>query len=84
MPEMDVHPLLTQIRKDYPVDTVVKYLYDKAPLATETISNLEKRMEECKVKVHEHANHIFSLESKKTVVDDDEMVSILDQGNFIS
>ncbi|KAJ7311027.1 hypothetical protein JRQ81_006623, partial [Phrynocephalus forsythii] len=79
MPEMDARPLVTQFKKDYPVDTIVKYLYDKAPLATDTISHLENRIDECKIKAHEHAKHIFSLESKNSVVDD-QRVPILDQG----
>nr|XP_020645739.1 protein FAM227B isoform X2 [Pogona vitticeps] len=83
MPEMDVRPLVTQFRKDYPVDTVVKYLYDKAPLPMETISNLEKRMDECRIGVHEHAKQVFSLDSQKSV-EEDQRVSVPDQAGGTS
>ncbi|XP_062998719.1 protein FAM227B [Elgaria multicarinata webbii] len=70
LPEMDARPLVTQLRSDYPLDTVTKYLHDNAPLPTEIISNLEKRLDQCNIDVHEHAKHVFSLESGKSKIND--------------
>ncbi|XP_067327498.1 protein FAM227B [Anolis sagrei] len=62
--ELDTYPLITQLKNDYPLNTFTKHLRDHVPLVTDTISNLEKRVHECKIKVHEHAKHIFTLESE--------------------
>ncbi|XP_062819201.1 protein FAM227B isoform X2 [Anolis carolinensis] len=64
MQDLDTHPLFTQLKNDYPLNTLTKHLRDHVPLVTDTISNLEKKVHECKIKVHEHAKHIFNLESE--------------------
>ncbi|KAF7241540.1 hypothetical protein EYD10_11985 [Varanus komodoensis] len=67
---MDARPLVNQLRNDYPMDTVTNYLHDNAPLPTDIISNFGKKLDQCKVDVHEHAKHVFSLESGEAKIDD--------------
>ncbi|XP_048375706.1 protein FAM227B [Sphaerodactylus townsendi] len=55
---MDVNPLIATLRKDYSFCKITKYLHDNAPLSTENLFSLEKRVEECKTKVQEHAEKI--------------------------
>ncbi|XP_070809798.1 protein FAM227B [Pituophis catenifer annectens] len=65
------YPLVSRIKNDYSVDTVARYLYDNAPMPYEIISRLEKRIDECKLQVQEHAKHIFTLESEKSEIDEE-------------
>ncbi|XP_015267264.1 PREDICTED: protein FAM227B, partial [Gekko japonicus] len=64
-PEVDVRPLIATLRNDYSLDNIAKYLYDNVPLSTEKLSNLEEKVEECKIKVHEHAKKIVHLEGSE-------------------
>ncbi|XP_039214679.1 protein FAM227B isoform X2 [Crotalus tigris] len=70
LPDVNPYPLVSQIKNDYPADTVARYLYDNAPMPHEIISRLEKRIDECKLQVQEHAKHIFTLESEKSEMDE--------------
>ncbi|KAM6425850.1 protein FAM227B isoform 2-T2 [Liasis olivaceus] len=70
LPEVDPRLLVSQITNDYPLDTVTQYLYDNAPLPSEIISSLEKKIDECKIQVEEHAKHVFTLESEKSEIDE--------------
>ncbi|XP_026532921.1 protein FAM227B [Notechis scutatus] len=65
LPDVNPYPLVSRMKSDYPVDTVAQYLYDNAPMPYEIISRLEKRIDECKLQVQEHAKHVFTLESEK-------------------
>ncbi|XP_077774924.1 protein FAM227B isoform X4 [Podarcis muralis] len=76
MPEMDTQPLVAKLKKDYALETITKFLHDNAPISTKIISDLEKRMDECKMRVHEHADVILYLESKESEKDDQEGVFI--------
>ncbi|XP_070619338.1 protein FAM227B isoform X3 [Erythrolamprus reginae] len=67
--DVNIYPLVSQIKNDYPVDTVAKYLYDNAPLPYDIISTLEKRIEECKLQVQEHAKNVFTLEQETLEID---------------
>ncbi|XP_042330732.1 protein FAM227B isoform X2 [Sceloporus undulatus] len=69
MQELDISPLIAKLKKDYPLKTLTKYLRDNVPLVTETISNLEKRVQECKIKVDEHVKYTFALESGQSEID---------------
>lgn len=59
---MDVRPLITTLRNNYSLDNITQYLYDNVPFSTENLSNLEAKVEECKIKVHEHAKKIVHME----------------------
>ncbi|XP_054858676.1 protein FAM227B isoform X2 [Eublepharis macularius] len=61
-PEVDPRPLIATLRNDYSLENIAKHLYDNVPLSTENLSNVEERVEECKIKVHEHAKKIVHLE----------------------
>ncbi|XP_053221336.1 protein FAM227B isoform X2 [Podarcis raffonei] len=76
MPEMDTQPLVAKLKKDYALETITKCLHDNAPISTKIISDLEKRMDECKMRVHEHADVVLYLESKESEKDDQEGVFI--------
>lgn len=67
MPELDVRPLIATLRNDYSLDKITKYLYDHVPLSTAHLSILEEKVEECKIKVHEHAKnaHLECSEEEK-------------------
>ncbi|XP_032089028.1 protein FAM227B [Thamnophis elegans] len=70
LPDVNPYPLVSRIKNDYPVDTVAQYLYDNAPMPYEIISRLEKRIDECKLQVQEHAKQIFTLKSEKSEIDE--------------
>ncbi|XP_060138734.1 protein FAM227B [Zootoca vivipara] len=74
MPEMDTQPLVAKLKKDYALETITQFLHDNAPIPTKSISDLEKRMDECKMRVREHAEVVIYLKSKESEIDDQEGV----------
>lgn len=80
IPDMDVHPVIAKLRNDYSLNTITKYLYDNAPLPTEILCNLEKRVDECEAKVHEHAQKVLGESSTQEEIDE-QFISPPEQGN---
>ncbi|XP_053129023.1 protein FAM227B isoform X3 [Hemicordylus capensis] len=78
LPEVDVRPSVTKLTNNYSLNIITQYLYDNAPLPTEILSSLGERIDECKMKVYEHAKHIFALERSQEEIDDHQ-VSFLEQ-----
>ncbi|XP_060115953.1 protein FAM227B [Heteronotia binoei] len=76
VPEVDVRPVIISLRNDYSLDKITKYLYDNVPLITENLSNLEEKVKECKIRVHEHAKKIVDLECSE----EEKSQSFLKQG----
>ncbi|XP_077173360.1 protein FAM227B isoform X2 [Paroedura picta] len=75
LPEVDVRPLIATLRSDYSLDSITKHLYDSVPFSMENLSNFKEKVEECKIKVHEHAKKIVQVESS----DEEKDQSFLEQ-----